>query len=202
MSTTASSNSPAGSETPQDGDNYIRTLSAFIALLRDKLDGSSNTGTITNATFSGTMAGAASWAALQTFAAGISVGGTTFTSLPTAGTYTPTLGGSPTNVASTTIQDAFYVRIGSVVIVFGALVVDPTSAGAVTSFTLSLPIASTLGASWNLCGVGSWTSTPSGAAINVGIDADSTNNRAQFLFYTTSSALSATLSYVYGYRVL
>lgn len=71
LSTTASSNSPAGSEGPQEGDNYIRALSSFIALLRDKLNGTSNTGTIKNGTFSGTMAGAASWAALQTFAAGI-----------------------------------------------------------------------------------------------------------------------------------
>lgn len=31
LSTTASSNSPAGSETPADGDNYLRALSAFIA---------------------------------------------------------------------------------------------------------------------------------------------------------------------------
>ena len=57
LSTTASSNSPAGSETPTDGDNYIRTLSSFIALLRDKLNGTSNTGTVKNATFSGTTAG-------------------------------------------------------------------------------------------------------------------------------------------------
>lgn len=57
LSTTAGSNSPAGGETPKDGDNYIRALSAFIATLRDKLDGTSDTGTITNATFSGTTAG-------------------------------------------------------------------------------------------------------------------------------------------------
>lgn len=57
LSTTAGSNSPSGSETPTEGDNYIRTLSAFIATLRDKLDGTSDTGTIKNATFSGTTSG-------------------------------------------------------------------------------------------------------------------------------------------------
>lgn len=72
LSTTAGSNSPAGSETPTEGDNYIRTHGAFIAILRDKLNGTSDTGTIKNATFSGTMAGAASWSGVQTFLEDIS----------------------------------------------------------------------------------------------------------------------------------
>jgi hypothetical protein len=37
LSTTPGSNSPSGSETPTEGDNYLRTLSAFIAQLRDRL---------------------------------------------------------------------------------------------------------------------------------------------------------------------
>ena len=41
LSTTAASNSPGGGETPADGDNYIRALSAFIAQLRDLLNGTS-----------------------------------------------------------------------------------------------------------------------------------------------------------------
>lgn len=39
LSTTESSNSPATTESPGDGDNYIRAYGAFIATLRDKLDG-------------------------------------------------------------------------------------------------------------------------------------------------------------------
>lgn len=57
LSPTAGSNSPAGGETPKDGDNYIRAHAGFIAELRDKLDGTSDTGTIKNATFSGTTDG-------------------------------------------------------------------------------------------------------------------------------------------------
>lgn len=53
LSTTAASNSPTGSETPTEGDNYLRTLSAFIAALRDKLDGTSATGTLTTPTVTG-----------------------------------------------------------------------------------------------------------------------------------------------------
>lgn len=54
LSTTASSNSPGGSETPTEGDNYLRTHASFIAALRDKLNGTSDTGTIKNPTLSGT----------------------------------------------------------------------------------------------------------------------------------------------------
>lgn len=54
LSTTASSNSPAGSDSPQDGDNYIRALSSFIATLRDKLDGTSTTATLNSPTITGT----------------------------------------------------------------------------------------------------------------------------------------------------
>jgi hypothetical protein len=50
LSTTASSNSPSGSESPVDGDNYIRALSSFIATIRDQLNGTSDTGVIKNAT--------------------------------------------------------------------------------------------------------------------------------------------------------
>jgi len=53
LSTTASSNSPAGSDTPQDGDNYIRALSSFIAQLRDKLDGTTGA-TLSSPVMSGT----------------------------------------------------------------------------------------------------------------------------------------------------
>lgn len=77
LSTTAGSNSPSGSETPTEGDNYLRTLSSFLALLRDKLNGTSDTGTVKNASFqsgsfSGTFAGSATWSGLQEFVAGIS----------------------------------------------------------------------------------------------------------------------------------
>jgi hypothetical protein len=46
LSTTPGSNYPAGSETPTEGDNYIRTLSAFIAQLRDMLNGTSGSPTL------------------------------------------------------------------------------------------------------------------------------------------------------------
>ena len=41
LSTTAGSNYPQGSDTPTTGDDTLRALASFIALLRDKLDGTS-----------------------------------------------------------------------------------------------------------------------------------------------------------------
>lgn len=189
LSTTASSNSPAGSETPTDGDNYIRTLSSFIALLRDKLNGTSNTGTVKNATFSGTMAGAASWAALQSFAAGISVSGSGGNVL--SGTYTPTLtaGG---NCAGTPSANApwIYSRVGNVVSVFGSIATTGgfSLSNVVSVIYASVPIASAFTISQDAHGSGQFgNSTAYGQPY---VDADFSNDRVEIVFVpaTTSGA--------------
>ena len=181
LSPTAGSNSPAGGETPKDGDNYLRSLSSFIAQLRDKLDGTSDTGTIKNATFSGTMAGAASWSGLQTFSAGISVSGSTGNVL--SGTYTPTLT-SVGNVASSSAYECQYMRVGSVVTVSGQIEVAPTSGSSTTTnIGISLPIASNIASSNQCCG----TSVSSSATMHGFISGDSTNNRANLSFLASAT---------------
>jgi hypothetical protein len=119
LSTTAGSNSPAGSETPGEGDNYLRSHGAFIATLRDKLNGTSDTGTVKSATFSGTMAGAASWAGLQTFAAGLKAGNAAQSDANTLdwyeeGTFTPAAVGSVSAGAGTYAEQVgTFTRIGN-----------------------------------------------------------------------------------------
>ena len=54
LSTTAGSNYPAGTDTPTSGDDVLRALSSFIAVLRDQLNDTSNTGTLKNPVLSGT----------------------------------------------------------------------------------------------------------------------------------------------------
>lgn len=66
LSTTASSNSPAGGDSPGDGDDFIRALSSFVALLRDKLNGTSATGTVKQPVFDGTATGSLIGATLTT----------------------------------------------------------------------------------------------------------------------------------------
>lgn len=132
LSTTASSNSPAGSETPTEGDNYLRTLSAFIALLRDKLNGTSATGTVKDATISGTA--------------------TLTADNLKSGTYTPTLT-AYTNVGSLTAHPCFYTRIGDVVTVWGRAGFEVTDPSEFMQLDISLPVASAFTLTSDLSGV-------------------------------------------------
>ena len=197
LSTTAGSNSPAGSETPTEGDNYIRTLSSFIALLRDKLDGTSNTGVIQNATFSGTMAGAASWAALQSFAAGISVSSSSGNVL--SGTYTPTTT-AVSNVTSVSPNGLFkYVRVQNTVNVTGRLTITTTSTGS-TTVGISLPVASNFTLSTDLAGVAN-QGRFGDVYVMLGISADTTNDWANLAFDTQSGGAGRDFYVDFTYEV-
>lgn len=137
LSTTASSNSPSGGDSPGDGDDFIRALSAFVAQLRDKLNGTATgvtlddpaftgtaSGTLTGVTlddpaFSGTATGALTWASPQTFSSGAKVGNTARADTSTLdwyeeGTFTPTVSGSTFAGAATySDQVGRYTRIGN-----------------------------------------------------------------------------------------
>lgn len=200
LSTTAASNSPAGSETPTEGDNYIRTYGAFIAALRDKLNGTSATGTINDATFSGTMAGAATWAALQTFAAGITVqtaSGNVFSN-----TYAPTLtAGANISGSPTATGDWLYTRVGDQIAVDGEI----TSTGARTAAAntlseigVSLPVASAFTLSTQLAGV---TNSNLAGEHSYGVIADTTNDRALVRFASASTSAQS-MRVHFKYRVI
>lgn len=177
LSTTASSNSPAGSETPTEGDNYIRTLSAFIASLRDKLNGTSATGTVNGATFTGT----------HTFSSGNLL----------HGTYTPTISNT-SNVSSSSVTTAWqYTRIGDVVTMGGQVSITPTAAGAV-SLNISLPIASNFAAAGNLAGSAQNSTT---STIYPYITGDSLNDKASLLF-TAPGTAAIVFSIFAIYRVI
>ena len=179
LSTTASSNSPAGGETPKDGDNYLRSLSGFIAELRDKLDGTSNTGTIKNATFSGTMAGAASWSGLQTFASGATFNATaTFNAAPAgyvvSSSWTPTYTGVA-NVNSGSVGTGRYTRVGDLVTFTVIASITPAAPSTVTQFAITVPIASNFTVAPQAIGS---ASTQNAASFGAGfVSADTTNDR-------------------------
>lgn len=98
------------------------------------------------------------------------------------GTYTPTLTNT-TNIASSTAFQCQYMRVDGVVTVSGKVTVDPSSSGAITRLGISLPVASNLGTDQDLAGTGSCTDIQQAA----GIMSDSTNNRANLEFFSTSS---------------
>ncbi len=170
LSTTASSNSPAGTEGPGDGDNYIRAHGAFIATLRDKLDGTSATGTLTSPEILGAPSGSV-----------------------VGGTYTPSFT-VVTNISTLLDQsDGIYARVGTAVTVSGQVTVTPTSASSCV-LRVSLPIGSALTQSKDAAGVCSVGRTDVGDVV-----ADFANGSASIRFTapnTSSQFIAYTFSYV------
>lgn len=113
-----------------------------------------------------------------------------------ATTYTPTLT-LGTNAAAATLHAAFYIRAGSIVVVFVSLDLDPTTGGSATTLGISLPVASNIGSVNDAIGIVYDASGPSIGYI-VG---DSANDRAS-LGIIPSGSTNAACSIIFGYRVI
>lgn len=198
LSTTAGSNSPTGGETPKDGDNYLRSLSSFIALLRDKLNGTSSTGSVTSADFSGTQTGSSAWNGTQTFNAGIEI--TTLSQGNVySNTYAPTLtAGSNISGSPTALTDWFYTRVGAQIQVEGQITSTGTrtaGSGTLSEIYISLPVASALTLSTQLTG----TADPGFSSdFSYGVIGDATGDRALYRFASgTTSGSSVQVRFTY-----
>lgn len=179
LSTTAGSNPPTGSETPQEGDNHLRAAYSFIRQISDRIDGTTPANvTVNNLTVNGTLDGVFG-----------------------SGTYTPT-GFTGANMASVTPGKAQWIRAGTQVVVSGTATFDPTAGSATTSATLSLPVAATFASSADLGGVAvSGALSQTGDIHAVEIRADNTNMRAEFLWNTNANHNSAVFRYIYMYEI-
>ena len=116
--------------------------------------------------------------------------------LPQSGTYTPTLT-NVTNVAASTAYPCQYMRVGSTVTVSGKVTIDPTATSA-TELGMSLPVVS------NFANEEECAGTAADNANNnhpVRIIADSTNNRAAFVF-TPSGSTSADYAFIFMYQII
>ena len=103
----------------------------------------------------------------------------------TSGTYTPTLT-SVANVDASTAYQCQYMRVGIVVTVGGRVDIDPTAAASTaTRLGVSLPIASNFGAAGDCGGAGY---SPAVVSLGFAVEADSTNDRAQITFLSTTTA--------------
>jgi len=178
LSTTAGSNSPSGSETPKDGDNYIRSLSSFIASLRDKLNGTAATGTVKDATFTGT----------HTFSAGNLL----------SGLYTPTLA-DVSNSTNRTAYECQYLRVGDTVTVSGQFIAAAVSAPGVVIVSMTLPITSSFTQFRHAGGSGMQVSSTTYDAM--GIYANPGSSVVHCLC-TASGAGSLAYSFQFTYRVI
>lgn len=112
-----------------------------------------------------------------------------------SGTYTPTLT-SVENVDSSTAFICQYMRVGSVVTVSGRATVNcTTGTGVTTRLGISLPIASDFAGATQCGGAGQHF------AQNVGISADSVNNRAQ-AHWVSGSASDQDMYFTFTYLIV
>lgn len=115
-----------------------------------------------------------------------------------SGTYTATITGVA-NVNASSAFKAQWKRVGNVVSVSGKVDIDPTADATLTSFRMSLPVASNLAAEQDLGGSGAGRGNFLGQAV--AISGDATNNEAFFEF-TSVGTDSASISFIFQYEVL
>lgn len=175
LSTTASSNPPAGSETPQEGDNHLRAAYSFIRQISDRFDGTSPANaTVNNLTVNGVPSG------------------NLLGSL-----YTPTLT-EITNFGGAHSSAAKYLRIGSYIAVFG-ISTGTTSVSGIAQFRVSLPVASAFTAGSDCIGIAAGNSgvirVPGDVTAHISAD------EAEVSIHQTSGSATWTVTYVFLYRV-
>lgn len=136
-------------------------------------------------------------AATLTEGAGISItnagGSVTIASSNVESTYTPTLTNT-TNVAASTAYVTRYTRIGDMIHVWGEVSIDATTALTISELGLSLPVASTIAATQDLAGTGSFEDN-----TTVQIKGDVSNGRATLRF-TPQSATNNRYSFHFTYK--
>lgn len=104
-----------------------------------------------------------------------------------ASTYTPTIT-SVTNIATTASPAGQWLRVGNVMTVSGVVSIDPTAGTTLSTYRISLPVASNL-SNLSQC-IGGIVFMPSGTTVNGRIIGDTTNDAAQVDFISDSGAAS------------
>jgi hypothetical protein len=113
-----------------------------------------------------------------------------------SGTYTPTLTGVA-NITGLTAYDVGWIRVGNRMQLTGRVDVDPTAAGVLTTFRMSLPIASAIGNPHELGGVGG---CDAGEVFQ--IYGNTTNDDAQFSNNAFPTAAVVSCFFSLGYTIL
>lgn len=115
-----------------------------------------------------------------------------------SGTYTPTRSAEANLDANVTMTEAQYMRVGGTVTVSGRFTADPTLTATPTSFEISLPVVSNLGAVEDLAGTAFCGAiVGQGAEIN-GVVANDTAK----IQWISSDITSQSWSYSFTYQVI
>ena len=113
-------------------------------------------------------------------------------------TYTPTRSAEVNLDANVTPSEAQYLRVGNTVTVSGRFTADPTLNTTATSFELSLPVASNIGAVEDLAGVAFC-----GAIAGQGAEiSGSVANDTAVISWIATDVTSQSWAYIYSYQVI
>lgn len=116
-----------------------------------------------------------------------------------AGVYTPTRSAETNLDANVTPTEAQYMRVGNTVTVSGRVTgVDPTLAATATSFELSLPVASNIGAVEDLAGTAVCGAIAGQSAEVTG----SVANNTAVISWRSTDITSQSWSYTFTYQVI
>lgn len=115
-----------------------------------------------------------------------------------SGVYTPTRSAETNLDGNVTPSEAQYARIGNTVTVSGRFTADPTLAATATSFELTLPIASNIGAVEDAAGVAFCGGIAGQGAEVTG----SIANNTAVISWVSGDVTSKTWSYVFTYQII
>jgi hypothetical protein len=115
-----------------------------------------------------------------------------------AGTYTPTRSAETNLDANVTMTEAQYMRVGNTVTVSGRFTADPTLTATTTSFEITLPVSSNLGAADDVAGTAFCGSIAGQGAMVFGVAANDTAK----VQWVAGDVTSQTWSYQFTYQVI
>jgi len=114
------------------------------------------------------------------------------------GVYTPTRSAEANMDANVTMTEAQYCRVGNTVTVSGRFTADPTLTATATSFEITLPIASNIGATEDAAGTACCGTIAGMSAEIIGVVANDTAK----VQWVASDITSKVWSYTFGYQVI
>ena len=115
-----------------------------------------------------------------------------------AGVYTPTRSAEANMDANVTMTEAQYLRVGNTVTVSGRFTADPTLTATATSFEITLPVASNIGAVEDLAGVAFCGTIAGMGAEIIGVVANDT----AVVQWVASDITSKTWSFTFSYQAI
>jgi len=115
-----------------------------------------------------------------------------------AGTYTPTRSAETNLDSNVTMTEAQYLRVGNTITVSGRFTADPTLTATATSFEITLPVASNIGAAEDAAGVAYCGAIAGQGAEIIGVAGNDTAK----IQWIAGDVTSQTWSYTFSYQVI